>query len=576
MSYHAFFIPIQMICPYCNTENRDDRESCYYCNKDLSMLRLIVNKAKHHYNLAVEHAERNRFYEAITELQNSLDLNKNNVSARVLLGTIYAKQKKFDEAKKEWGNALSMHNSIQKAYQYINKAKKVESTLPTLKWVKLSIIALATSLLVILFLILQTIRSNPSEMLLKKAVRDYNEKQYGKALQKIETYAKKYSASSLTPLARRLGESILSELEENKHTILNHMYKGNYKQALQISHQMERLHPDPGTIQFLRHIQDQVQYTLSTSIEKQLSEYKQQGDESDIAALRQMIDDFNNFFPGNKRIQNYRSELAALKIWEDTRERKALRAELEKIMTIESLERTIGALEIFKRKYPDFAREEDVPHRIRKLKRQILFNKLNQIETLIAKDQLNKAESSLKRISPEDLKSFPIINGELDHLESLVMKRKKERQHRAKQEFIINLKEAAKSGSIEKLQDMIARKDSLPLTPQEDEQLEKLIRDAHIRIAVLSYNRLVSQIPIDDINSLTEIQARQTLSDLPSLIKYLPPDIYRHARDKLLLFACSSHLRLGEKQDAQKIFQNLMHEFPHSPYLSIAAKLFSE
>ena len=34
-----------MLCPYCQTENRDDREACYYCKKDLSMLRLIVNKA---------------------------------------------------------------------------------------------------------------------------------------------------------------------------------------------------------------------------------------------------------------------------------------------------------------------------------------------------------------------------------------------------------------------------------------------------------------------------------------------------------------------------------------------------
>ena len=84
-----------MICPYCKTENRDDQESCYYCDKDLTMLRLIVNKAKHHYNLAVEHAERNRYHEAAAELRNSLDLDKNNVGTHVLLGTIYAKQKKI-------------------------------------------------------------------------------------------------------------------------------------------------------------------------------------------------------------------------------------------------------------------------------------------------------------------------------------------------------------------------------------------------------------------------------------------------------------------------------------------------
>lgn len=69
-----------MICPFCNTENRDDQDVCYHCNKDLSMLRLIINKAKHHYNLALEHAERGRYYEAITELNNSIELDSKNVS----------------------------------------------------------------------------------------------------------------------------------------------------------------------------------------------------------------------------------------------------------------------------------------------------------------------------------------------------------------------------------------------------------------------------------------------------------------------------------------------------------------
>ncbi|MCX7765787.1 MAG: tetratricopeptide repeat protein, partial [Candidatus Sumerlaeia bacterium] len=85
-----------MICPYCRTINRDDQDICYHCNRDLSMLRLIVNKAKHHYNIALEHAERGRYVQAITELQNALDLDRHNIDALVVLGTVYARMGQLD------------------------------------------------------------------------------------------------------------------------------------------------------------------------------------------------------------------------------------------------------------------------------------------------------------------------------------------------------------------------------------------------------------------------------------------------------------------------------------------------
>src|SRR6476661_8050077 len=98
-----------MQCPFCHTENREDRERCYACDKDLSMLRLLVNKARHHYNDALEHAERNRNTEAIDELRNALDLDRRFTNAHVVLGTLYAKEGKYEEAKQCWSNALELN-----------------------------------------------------------------------------------------------------------------------------------------------------------------------------------------------------------------------------------------------------------------------------------------------------------------------------------------------------------------------------------------------------------------------------------------------------------------------------------
>ena len=64
-----------MLCPYCQTDNREDRETCYICGKDISTIRLVTNKARQHYNDALEHAERGRTTEAIDELKNAIDLD---------------------------------------------------------------------------------------------------------------------------------------------------------------------------------------------------------------------------------------------------------------------------------------------------------------------------------------------------------------------------------------------------------------------------------------------------------------------------------------------------------------------
>ncbi len=149
-----------MICPYCQTENRDDQETCYYCHKDISMLRLIVNKAKHHYNLALEHAERDRVDEAITELKNALDLDASLVNARVVLGTLYARKEQFEDARQAWEQALDSDYRFRKAHDYLHKAGQAEYVFPGMKRLqKVNLWLLATSatlalVLVILIIIL--------------------------------------------------------------------------------------------------------------------------------------------------------------------------------------------------------------------------------------------------------------------------------------------------------------------------------------------------------------------------------------------------------------------------------------
>ncbi|MCX7919325.1 MAG: tetratricopeptide repeat protein [bacterium] len=113
-----------MRCPVCSTENRDDRTECYHCQSDLTILRTIINRAKQHYNNALEHAERGRTSEAIAELKTALELNSSHAPSHNVLGTLYAKKGLYKEAIAEWERALSLDPTLKKSHEYIQQALK--------------------------------------------------------------------------------------------------------------------------------------------------------------------------------------------------------------------------------------------------------------------------------------------------------------------------------------------------------------------------------------------------------------------------------------------------------------------
>jgi tetratricopeptide (TPR) repeat protein len=114
------------ICPHCETANRLNRSQCVHCGRDISMLRVIANKARHHFNTALEHAERGRWEEAIVELRNCLDLDSHFVSAWNVLGTSLAKLERFDEARGAWEQALAIDSRFDKAHDYLGKVEHVD------------------------------------------------------------------------------------------------------------------------------------------------------------------------------------------------------------------------------------------------------------------------------------------------------------------------------------------------------------------------------------------------------------------------------------------------------------------
>jgi len=539
------------------------------------MLRLIMNKAKHHYNLAVEHAERNRFYQAISELQNSLDLNKNNINARLLLGTIYARQKRYDQAIQEWQAVLENNPTSQKAFHYIEKGKKVQSALPVLKWIQILLAALLGCILVIFILVFLALRPDPAQELLKKAISDYDHNLYGSALEKMDSFTNQFTSSPLRPVALLLADSIRRNIEENRRRILSHMDAGEYTTVLDICKLLEDQNPDPGTMQFVNHIKDNIRSSMKKTIEQSIRDQEKE-ETGDLSLIQENLKRFGQYFPRDENLGTYQSQLSALLRRDAQKEQRILQKELDNISVIEDPAQALAALITFNREYPAFAQESSVPRKIKELKQTILYTRLIQIQEQLQKDNLDAAGANLAQLKTRDLDEFPLLAQEYQNLSSLYSKRKNDENRSKTEEYLAALEKALEEENLGEIQSLLSQKASFSLTADEERRFDNINRLSRIRTALLLYHQITSRDPLQGMDSLTEQEARETVSSLPMLLSDLPPELSLKARDKLLFHACASYMKLGEADKARKMFQSLLKEYPYSPYLPLAAKMVSD
>ncbi|HPL74048.1 MAG TPA: tetratricopeptide repeat protein [Candidatus Sumerlaeota bacterium] len=563
-----------MICPYCQTVNRDDREVCYQCNKDLSMLRLITNKAKHHYNLAIEHAERNRLYEALAEIQNSLDLDKNNVNARVLMGTIYAKQKKMDEAIEQWEIAMSIDPAVAKAYGYIPKARKMKEAIPVFNLFRIISGVLLVCVVLIVFLLVQTLRPNPAETLLNKAINDYNSSRYGEALDKMAQFKLSYPTSPMLSMAQKITDSINKDIEDSKVEILNHMYIGSYFRALESCQKLEGFNPDKGTLQFLRHIQDEAKFSLQKSIELQLADLlKSGGDSSTVYAH---INDYARFFPNDKIINHFQEQMAALRTRDAQTIQREFEQELERIESSEDASAALAALDKLNKRYPDIALKSDIQQRMRFIEENHIIALLARIEHALEKGDWAATSATLALVSARKAENFPATKRRFAHIRDAIHQRQVALQQAQISDYLKQIESAFQNDDTEQIEKLLAQKSKFHLSREELQHIDELSKLNQIKRAYAAYEEFQAKETLDNLSRLSEDEAQKTLALIPMLKDALPEEGIMKIQDRILYFSCAAHLKMGDKQKARTIFQSMLGEYPHSPYLPLAARLFSD
>jgi len=271
-----------MQCPYCQTENREDRERCYACDKDISMLRLLVNKARHHYNDALEHAERGRPTEAIDELRNAIDLDRRFAAAHVVLGTLYAKQDEYDKARASWDNARALQPELAKAHSYLQRVQAVENSLPALRTARWIVGVLLGLVLLLAIGLGVSLRPDANEKRLADALAYYQEQRYGRALRDLDHVTRNSRRGSAVFLgAQSLRHALQADLRQQIRHIQELKYEDRYEEALTAIAEIESQQPDSATSAALATIrQDIVHYyreeikLLYQDVENELADYE--------------------------------------------------------------------------------------------------------------------------------------------------------------------------------------------------------------------------------------------------------------------------------------------------------------
>lgn len=233
-----------MRCPNCDTENRDDRDKCYHCGQDLRMLRLIINKSKHHYNLATEHVEREAYADALKELDSALELDARFADARVLRGTVLVRLERTTEALEEWQLALALNPALARASRYISELPQVSRMIPAIR--RLNWIAAGVVIVVVASIGAGVYVSYPSrsERGLDRAWLALADGNLEDAASELNEVSNRLAPNSRLAKRRNTLRSAIDRMENNALAEAAAMIaEGRYESAAAALDRLEAMHP---------------------------------------------------------------------------------------------------------------------------------------------------------------------------------------------------------------------------------------------------------------------------------------------------------------------------------------------
>lgn len=605
-----------MQCPYCQAENLEKLSNCYNCGQDLSMLRLVVNKARHHYNLGLEHAERQRYDAAVIELKNCLELDAGFISAYVVLGTVYAKQEEYEKAQEMWREALSRDPAINKAHNYLSKVDTARELKPFLHRLKQLTAVFATLCVVAVIVILFSFRTEAQYRDFRQAVQLIQEEKTDEAVELLQTIESTRRHPELDSLAALLSAYLQGgQGNESFQQALGQIRNGQLAEALDALQEIaaNSTHPDlvahselltnfiherlQGNLDLLeRQVANREYAAALDTIEQmgngnfpsvvaeqaqatyeRLIRYKEEDLELMLSSMenglvtsntvRQELESYGSMFAG--RIdEEFHAEVAfrleamdvAKKI--DAIQQAYLISQDAETALIE-LELLIGNYEERRVAFADWVEE---------LSQDLANQRTAAFSDAIAKRQLDRAVELLEmretwmHYLPAD-QQMEIT----DNWQSLI--------HQLESVLLIEEMEGLTFRQLTRLEELaaiFASEQKSQLSPEQRAMAEQIVGQLREKFAEEILNDWMGQdYPLQRAKT-SEEYARFILEHEAFVNDHLKALTARYAGDKLLFYSGSASFRLKDFERARTILQRVIDEYPNSDYVKFATDLLAK
>jgi tetratricopeptide (TPR) repeat protein len=550
-----------MKCPYCTTENREDREACYHCGKDISMLRLIANKARHHYNVALEHADRQRYSEALAELEHCLELDHSFVPAHVVMGTVYAKMEKFDEAERCWRTALALDPNILKAHEYLDKGQIARRAVPLLRrlrwWVGAAVAA------TVLFAILMVWQLRPtSEMKdLRRVALEIENGNLAEALDLAQRLDDSARSAEVRHAARVLASAVGQRYESAAMNIFTLLLEDKPIEAHELYQRLVAKQPPPDPYKRQLDLLDQKASAQAMAL---ADSWRRQFDEGTIAYddLTQRATRLRQTFPQPEVAGKVTALLASARQTYATRILKTLPA--SPLSTTQTLV-WLGRLRDLAKSVPESRTE------VASANMNLLAGALGQIEQRLKKAVAAKDAAAI-RGTLDDLARLTAFgrNEESDRL----IQRAREDLRRIEVDRFKTRLTAVTAADIPQLGDMIASfEKTTSVTVEKDTDASGVLTRARRRLAADVVNWCDEREQRFQQRKVTKEESQWIADRAEFALRYSAAKSSQYTRDCVMFCAAVAWQQLGNTREALGWVDRLEKTYPDSSYVSSARRL---
>ncbi|MFC1601725.1 tetratricopeptide repeat protein [Candidatus Sumerlaeota bacterium] len=548
-----------MQCPYCQAENLEKRDACYNCSKDLTILRMVTNKARHHYNNALEHAERQRHAEAITDLRSCLELDSQFISAYVVLGTIYAKQGKYDEARELWRQALALDPSALKAHEYLGKVDVVQEVGP---WVRRLRMVFFIVVLLALFLagtlVFFYLPDQEYERFLA-AKAHYDEGRLEQAFAEFQSLDKTLRHPLLPEMGATYVALIDSDLKHKLDWIEARMSRREYERALEGIGWMIEKSPIEAYARRAEIHAASIRELVETDLEQMVVAYERGLATSatlsqNLASYASLFTDdrassVSAFFAARFKDQAIEQEIARLD--QELGERGELIAALT---AADSLRRAHGSIEPLDQ-FVSRMQQELIARKTEE------FNAATKRGDLAAARQLLESREEWAKVLPEDAATSIAQLWQADLLKW------------TERDFIAGLDKLTfrDAGRLAELTQQAAQLTDQQLAARAQAKLQPLAA----KFADELWQYVERKDYLFRVGRISTADAKLMLDNVDFMLAQLEPETLRWAKDNLLFYAGAAAARLADQPRATALLERCISEHPQSRYAKFSRELLT-